>query len=67
MENTFETLKKFYGSHRKAAKALFVSYTRYNEWRWRPDEIPARSRNYIEMAAMLAEMKTVAMKENEHV
>jgi len=51
MEKTFEILERRYGSHKAASRALYVSYTRYNEWRWNPEKIPDRSKKYLDLAA----------------
>ncbi len=51
MKKLFEQLKQFYGSHKAAARAVDVSYTRYNEWRWHPDKMPERAKNHIKLAA----------------
>lgn len=45
----FITLKRRYKTHRAAAKALGVSYSRYNDWRWRPDEMPLSMQRYVEL------------------
>jgi len=47
IQKVFERLQRHFGSHKAAAKALAISYTRYNEWRWRPDEIPEAMRRYL--------------------
>lgn len=47
IQEVFERLQRQFGSHKAAAKALAISYTRYNEWRWRPDEIPEAMRRYL--------------------
>jgi len=57
MEKLFERLREFYGSHRAAAKALGVSYTRYNEWRWRTDKMPERAKNHVTLAARQIETR----------
>jgi hypothetical protein len=48
----FEKLKAIYGTHKKAAKALDVSYSRYNEWRWNPKCVPKAMSNYLELAVL---------------
>lgn len=48
--NIFELLKQHAGSHKAAAKYIGLSYTRYNEWRWRPETIPAPGRRLLELA-----------------
>jgi hypothetical protein len=47
----FDKLKDKFGTHAAVAKQLGVSYTRYNEWRWRPECIPESSRRYLELFA----------------
>jgi len=49
METIFEKLKIVFGTHKAAAKAIGVSYTRYNEWRWRPDDMPDRAKEYVRL------------------
>lgn len=51
METEFELLKQYFGTHKKAAKELGVSYTRYNEWRWRPNEMPGYAKKLVELAS----------------
>jgi len=48
MEKYFEFLRDRFKSHKAAAKYLGISYTRYNEWRWRPDEMPEYSKRLVE-------------------
>lgn len=55
MKNPFDQLKKHYRSHKSAAKALGVSYSRYNDWRWAPDKMPRRARTLVELAAAAIE------------
>ena len=50
-QQVFERLERHFGSHKAAAKALAISYTRYNEWRWRPNEIPEPMRRYLSLFA----------------
>lgn len=49
MKKIFEALKSHFGTHKAAAAHLGVSYTRYNEWRWRPEEIPLPMQNYLRL------------------
>ena len=51
MKKQFDILKEKFGTHKAAAAAIGVSYTRYNEWRWRPDEMPSAARKLVELAA----------------
>jgi len=60
MEKYFEKLKSYYGTHKAAAAALCVSYTQYNEWRWRPDKMPTRSKLLVELAAAKPPKKSKA-------
>jgi hypothetical protein len=49
MEKIFKALKNHFRTHKAAAAYLGVSYTRYNEWRWRPKEIPLPMQNYLRL------------------
>jgi hypothetical protein len=51
MKKHFEALKARFGTHKAAAKAIGVSYSRYCQWRWCPDKMPERSRKLVELAA----------------
>jgi len=57
MEKLFEKLRDHFGSHKKAAEHLRVSYTRYNEWRWHPDKMPAYAKHHVELAVKNIEQK----------
>ena len=48
-KNVFEILKKHNGTHKKAAESIGLSYTRYNEWRWRPKEIPEYGKKLLQL------------------
>jgi hypothetical protein len=50
MRSTFDRLRAKLGSHKAAASYLRVSYTRYNEWRWRPEIVPPQGRRLMELA-----------------
>ena len=52
-KKSFDILRKRFGTHKAAAKWLGISYTRYNEWRWKPDDMPEYSRRLIELAVIL--------------
>jgi len=57
MEKYFEFLKQHFGSHKRAAKYLGISYTRYNEWRWRPDDMPEYSKRLVKFGAQSLGLK----------
>lgn len=46
----FEILKEHNGTHKKAAASIGLSYTRYNEWRWDPIQIPAYGKKLLQLA-----------------
>jgi hypothetical protein len=46
----FNKLKENFGTHKKAAEFIGLSYTRYNEWRWNPDVVPAYGIKLLELA-----------------
>lgn len=50
--NDFEKLKNFYGSYKKTAEEIGISYTRYNQWRWDPSIMPKYARKLIELAVL---------------
>ena len=45
----FEKLRQHFGTHKNVAKAIRLSYTRYNEWRWKPDNIPEYGKILLEL------------------
>jgi len=49
IKNIFQLLKEHTGSHKAAARFIGMSYTRYNEWRWRPESIPTPGRRLLEL------------------
>lgn len=49
MDNIFKELRDIYGSHKAASRAIGVSYTRYNEWRWRPEDMPERAKKHVRL------------------
>jgi hypothetical protein len=50
IKNMFQLLKEHTGSHKAAARFIGMSYTRYNEWRYKPQEIPAPGLRLLEFA-----------------
>lgn len=63
----FDKLKDEFGTHLAVANQLGVSYTRYNEWRWRPECIPESSRRYLELFAKInTASKPLPAAEPEH-
>jgi len=51
MKNEIEILRQRHGTHKAVSVFLGVSYTRYNEWRWEPEKMPAYAKKLIELAA----------------
>lgn len=49
-EKVFEILRKHNGTHKKAAASIGLSYTRYNEWRWKPSKIPKYGKKLLQLA-----------------
>ena len=54
-QNVFEKHKHHFGSHKAVAKAIGLSYTRYNEWRWRPAGIPEYGKILLQLTLSKAE------------
>jgi hypothetical protein len=50
LQEIFELLKKHTKSHKASAKYIGLSYSRYCEWRWRPEQIPAAGHRLLEFA-----------------
>ena len=51
LQEIFKLLREFAGTHKAAAKHIGMSYTRYNEWRYRPQDIPPAGCRLLELAA----------------
>ena len=50
MEKTiFEILRKHFKTHKEVARQIGLSYTRYNEWRWNPEQIPDYGKKLLEL------------------
>lgn len=51
LQKIFELLKKHTKSYKASAKYIGLSYSRFCEWRWHPEQIPAAGHRLLEFAA----------------
>lgn len=58
MRHNYNVLRNHFGSHTKVAEWLGLSYNRYNEIRWRPDQAPRYQIRLIELAVFWVRTKT---------